>query len=490
MKIPEGPKAGQLMKLAPFQRKFIRGALGSDIRIACLSVGRGAAKTALSSAIALAAFLGVFDPQPNRDVVIAARTRDQGAIAFQFVLGFLRSLPEELQKTVKIRRAPRLELEIETETGRHILRVIASDGMTALGSSPTFVLMDERGHWDGVKGDDLEAALLSGLGKRAGRALIISTSARDDAHPFSIWLDNPGPGIFIQEHRPLPGLPADDPDSLKEANPGAEHGIGSSLEWLQSEAKRAIARGGQTLISFRLYNRNERVSAEARDVLLTTDEWLACEVDELPPRSGDVVVGIDLGGSASMSGVAFYWPDTSRLEAYGTFPGLPSLESRGEADGVKGRYVEMHLRGELNQIGKSTVPVADWLRKIISQIDGEKIAALVADGYKKAEISEALVATGFRCPIIWRRMVWQEASEDCDRFRRAAFDGEIACDPSLLMRSALADAVVLTDASGNIKIAKGRSTGRIDALAAAVLAVAQGARIKNGAVKKSRVVWA
>ena len=81
---------------------------------------------------------------------------------------------------------------------------------------------------------------------------------------------------------------ADDLESLKLANPGAAYGIGSSLDWLQGRARRAIARGGSTLTSFRLYNRNERVSGENLDVLLTVDEWLSCETADLPARrSGD-----------------------------------------------------------------------------------------------------------------------------------------------------------------------------------------------------------
>ncbi len=118
------------------------------------------------------------------------------------------------------------------------------------------------------------------------------------------------------------------------ANPGARYGIGASLEWLQAQARRAIARGGSTLTSFRLYNRNERVSGETRDLLLTVDEWLACETADLPPREGAVVIGIDLGGSASMTAAAFYWPATGRLECFGWFPASPSLLDRGAADGV------------------------------------------------------------------------------------------------------------------------------------------------------------
>ena len=210
LRIPEGPSAGQPMKLAPFQEQFVKGALDDAVNVAVLSIGRGAAKTALSSGIALGALLGEWNHQPKREILIAARTRDQAQIAWKFVAGFAASLPDDIQKQLIFRRSPRLEIECTGDGGGHVLRALAADGKSALGSAPTMVLMDERGHWALDKGNDLEAALLSGLGKRSGRALIVSTSAADDAHPFSRWIDDPQPGVYIQEHRPPPGLPVDD----------------------------------------------------------------------------------------------------------------------------------------------------------------------------------------------------------------------------------------------------------------------------------------
>lgn len=474
--IPEGKFAGRPLRLAPFQVAFIDGALAPGIGTACLSVGRGNAKSALSSGLALGALLGEWDRQPRREVLVAARTVEQGRIIYQFAIGFSRSLPEDVQRQLVFRRSPRLEVEFEGDGGGHVLRVVPADGRTALGTAPTLVIEDERGHWERDAGDALEAALMSGLGKRGGRMLIISTSAADDAHPFSRWLDDPPPGVYVQEHRPPIGLPADDLDSLTLANPGAAYGIGSSIEWLQAEARRAIARGGNALTSFRLYNRNERVSGETRDLLLSVDEWLNCETDSVPPREGACVVGIDLGGSASMTAAAFYWPQTGRLECLGWFPSRPSLLDRGQGDGVSGRYVEMQNRGELSTLGEATVPVAAWLAEVMRHLDGAAVSAIVADRFKQSELGEAMDRVGIRAPITWRGMGFRDGNEDCERFRRACFDGRVKAAPSLLLRSAFSDAVTLRDPAANLKLAKARSTGRIDAASASVIAVAEGAR--------------
>ncbi len=493
LKVPEGPKAGQPLKLAEYQRAFIRGAFEPGVMVACLSIGRGNAKTALAAGVALGSVMGVWDTQPHREIILAARNRDQARTAFQFVVGFIEGLPDAEQDLFAIRRGAKLEVEYKANGGG-LIRVIPADGKSILGGAPTLAILDERAAWERDKGDALENAILSGLGKRDGKALIISTSAPDDANTFSRWLDEPPPGSYVQEHRPAFGLPADDLESLLIANPGAAEGIGASADWLVAQARRAIARGGSALSSFRNLNRNERVSSEDRSVLVTVDEWLAAEVapDDLPPREGICICGTDLGGSRSMSAVSFYWPETGRLEALGTFPAKPGLADRGASDGVGGRYVEMQERGELSVMGENTVPAGPWLAEVVRQLDGITPACIVGDRFRHAEFVEAMDKAGLgRVPFIWRGFGWKDGAEDIERFRRALFDGEVKTVPSLLLRSAFADAITLVDPAGNHKLAKARSLGRIDAAAAAVLAIAEGARRIARPSKQARVpVWA
>ncbi|PKQ11050.1 MAG: terminase [Alphaproteobacteria bacterium HGW-Alphaproteobacteria-1] len=491
--VPEGRRAGRKLRLAGFQKDFVRGAFANDCAVGCLSIGRGNAKTALSSGIALGHLMGEIAPQPKREIIFAARNRDQAKTAFGFLLGFIEGLPEDAQAQFTIRRGSKLEVET-AENGGGLARVIAADGKSILGGAPTLAILDERAAWEREKGDNLENAILSGLGKRDGRALIISTSAPDDANTFSRWLDEPPPGTFVQEHRPEAGLPPDDLESLLVANPGAREGIGSSPEWLVAQARRAIARGGSALSSFRNLNRNERVASDDRSVLITTDEWLSCEVapDALPERAGPCVLGVDLGGSRSMSAAALYWPETARLEALGAFPGQPGLADRGAADGVSNRYSEMAERGELITMGEAIVPLDKFLSAVVARLDGQAVAAIVGDRFRHAEFVDALRGAGLeRVPCVWRGMGWLDGAADVEGFRRALFEQKVRTVPSLLLRSAFADAITLVDPAGNHKLAKGRSLGRIDAAAATVLAVAQGARmLSRPAARGGRIAWA
>jgi len=305
LKVPTGRLAGESVKLAPYQVQFIDGAFADGINVGVLSVGRGNGKSSISAMLCVGELVGAWSDAPEREVIIAARTQEQARIAWNYCVSFIGTLPEDVQESVTIRRQPRFEIQYDDGNGPHLIKAISADGKSALGSSPTLAVLDERGHWPISQGDELEAALLTGLSKRDGKALIISTSASNDMHPFSLWLDREAPGVYRQEHRPTPNLPVDDSDSLLIANPGSKYGIGPSMTRLQEDAALALARGGSALSRFRLLSRNERVAEDNRDALIDLGEWLNCETDTLPPRQGQVVIGIDAGGSASMSGAAY-----------------------------------------------------------------------------------------------------------------------------------------------------------------------------------------
>ena len=490
LRIPEGPKAGERIKLGAFQRQFIEGTFADGVSIGALTVGRGNAKTMLGAGLALGMMLGKIDRQPRREVVIAAKTRDQGMVAWRYIEGLAHSLPTKTRKALAFVKAPRLEVRFDGDHGGHSIRVLASDARNALGLAPVFALLDERGFWDPDKGDQLESAILSALGKRAGRCVVISTSAPTDSHSFSRLLDDPGEGAYVQEHRAPDGAEPDDEAALKAANPGIEAGF-VSLEWLKAQGRRAASRGGNALASFRLFHLNQRTSDETRAVLIDAARWQACEVTELPPREGPLVCGLDLGGSASMSSWANFWPSTGRLECYGAFASQPGLLERGRSDAVGERYLEMHRRGELITLGGQVVPVHEFIAAMLAKLDGYSVGTIVCDRFRQAEFQEALAKTSMRIMPTFRGMGWKDGAEDVERFRQAVFDGRVRAKASLLLRSALGDAVTVIDPAGNAKLAKGRSTGRIDPAAASVLAIAEGARLMGRAAKKpARMVWA
>ncbi|MFN3825981.1 MAG: terminase, partial [Pseudorhodobacter sp.] len=51
LSVPEGKKAGKALKLADFQRKFVKGTFSKNVMVGVLSIGRGNAKTALAAGL-------------------------------------------------------------------------------------------------------------------------------------------------------------------------------------------------------------------------------------------------------------------------------------------------------------------------------------------------------------------------------------------------------------------------------------------------------
>ena len=187
--------------------------------------------------------------------------------------------------------------------------------------------------------------------------------------------------------------------------------------------------------------------------------------------------------------IACYAPQTGRLECLAAFPSEPSLAERGLHDGVGGLYVECARRGELLTLGQRSADITMLLQAALERFG--RPARIVADRWREAELRDALdkarVPTSAFEP---RGMGFKDGAEDVRGFRRACADGRVTPVTSLLMRSAMSEARVVLDPAGNSKLSKGSQGGRRlrardDAAAAAILAVAEGAR-RSGRTQRTR----
>ena len=211
----------------------------------------------------------------------------------------------------------------------------------------------------------------------------------------------------------------------------------------------------------------------SRELVCAVSDWIACTTDDPPPRSGHVVIGVDIGGSSSMTCLVALWPATNRMEAYAAFGDTPDLTARGAADGVGALYAQMQSRGELVVYPGRVTPVAAFLRDCAVRLRGSRVIAAGADRYRKAEAIQALESAGVRWPMHWRGQgasATADGSHDVRAFQRAILSRRIACAPSLVMANAIAESSIRYDASANPALDKARSRSRTDALSAAVIA--------------------
>ena len=77
-------------------------------------------------------------------------------------------------------------------------------------------------------------------------------------------------------------------------------------------------------------------------------------------------MGLDLGGSASLSG-ATSLHENGVLDSFGVFPSQPSLAHRGQSDGVGDLYTRAARQGELYCAGEYTTDVGFLLDKAVDR---------------------------------------------------------------------------------------------------------------------------
>ena len=184
-----------------------------------------------------------------------------------------------------------------------------------------------------------------------------------------------------------------------------------------------------------------------------------------------------------MSALAGYWPDTGALRVLGMFPENPNLIERGLSDGVGELYTRAAALGELHT-GGDEISDVEALLTLALEYWGQP-SRIVCDDWRQSELRQSLRAANFpNVPVELRRMGWKDGAQDLKSFKDSALDGKIFPVPSLLMRSALAEARTLLDPAGNEKLTKAgggrRRNARDDVLAAGVLAVAGGRRAVDG----------
>ena len=201
-------------------------------------------------------------------------------------------------------------------------------------------------------------------------------------------------------------------------------------------------------------------------------------------------MGRRYAGCAAQSAVAGYWPATGALVCISAFPSEPTLAEQGLRDGVGGLYVECARRGELLTLGRHTVDVEALLQAALKRFG--RPSRIVADRWREAELREALDNAGVPLAVLeFRGMGFRDGAEDVRGFRRACADRRVVPAPSLLLRSAMAEARTVSDPVGNAKLSKGSQGGRRvrardDAAAAAILAVAAGVRQPTEPTRRSR----
>ena len=470
--VPSGPLRGRPFVVPDWQQRFIREAMAPGVREAGLCVARKNGKTGLVAAIVLAHLAGPWSRGDWRGLC-TSMTAD---LALQ--LRHAVTTTAELSGVqVTLVKSPRPGSIIGLNGAT--VQFLAADKGTGHAHGADLAIVDEGGLM-GESQRGLWNAMLSSTSGRDGRLLVISILG-DGPMMSELRAREGEPGVCWHGYCSTMTDDPTDPAVWDRSNPGLADGI-KSKDYMRDMARRAVANPAD-MAAFRAYDLNAPQNPD-RVLLVSMEQWNAVKELQVPDRRGPCVVGVDLGGSASMTAAAAYWPQTGRIEVRAALPGIPALSERAIGDGVGTRYQRMVERGELEvYAGVRVTPVRPFLERFLGGLDP---VCLVADRYRQSEAQDVYAALGIRARQVWRGLGWADASADVRAFQRAVIDRRLRPGDSLVLESAIAESALALDPAGNAKLDKGRSRGRIDAASAAVLACGEAERLMGRPLRGPR----
>jgi len=470
-RVPEGMLLGRPVRLLDFQKRFILDIYDNPngTSRAYLSIARKNSKTSTIAMMALAHIVGPEAFQNSR-IVSGAQSRKQAAEVYNYAAKIVMMSPE-LRGIVKLIPSQKtlvgLPMNVEYQA-------IAAEAKGAHGGSPIVAILDEVGQVRGPR-DAFIDAIETAQGAYEGKALLIaiSTQAATDADLFSIWLDdaaqNRDPHIVSHVYTAPKECDLLDRAAWAAANPAL--GVFRSLSDVEEAAERAV-RMPTSENTFRWLYLNQRI--EASSPFVSAGVWASCNAAPEPLDGVPVYGGLDLSSARDLTALVLIGNIDGAWHVHPTFwlPG-EGLAEKSRADRVP--YDLWAQQGFLQTAPGRAIEyeyVAEYMRGVFDSHDIRKIAFdrwgwknlrpwLSKAGFDEATLDEHFVEFG---------QGYQSMSPALRDLETDLLNGNIAHGDHPVLKMCAANAVVQSDPAGNRKLAKDKSSGRIDGMTALTMA--------------------
>lgn len=463
---PEGEHVGEPVKLAPFQKRFIRKVYDNPhgTRRAYLSIARKNGKTALIAGIVLAHLVGP-EAKQNSQIVSGARSREQAGQVFKYAAKMV-ALSPVLSGIIRIipsgKRLIGLPLNVE-------YCALSAEAKTAHGLSPVLAILDEVGQVRGSQDDFIDAITTAQGAHELPLLIAISTQAANDTDLFSQWLDDAerskDPRIVSHVYAAAKDCGLLDKKAWRTANPAL--GIFRSLDDLAEQAKQA-ARMPSAENTFRNLCLNQRVSTVSP--FISVDVWKSCGGVVLEYGSAPVWCGLDLSARTDLTAlvivgkIADVWHVTPHF--WTPEEGLAERAKRDRAP-----YDVWVRQGYLHTTPGATVDyefVAQEVGTILGLLD---VRGIAYDRWRIALLQKELDAQGITLPLAEFGQGFKDMSPALDILESELLNARIAHGGQPVLTMCAMNSVVTKDAAGNRKLDKHKATGRIDGMVALAMAM-------------------
>lgn len=477
--ITQGSLAGTNLAIRPWQRDFLAAVYAEDqdghrpVRTAVLSMARKNGKTQLVAGLALAHLLGP-EAEGRGEVYAAANDKAQAGKTFAEMKAILEEHQELGARVNIINFHKRIEVLHGPGKGS-IFQALSADASTKQGLSPNFVVYDELGT---APKRDLYEALDTAMGARDTPLMcVISTQAASDTAALSTLIDygvkvNSGEVLDPSFHLTLyTAGPDDDPwceDTWRKANPAL--GDFRSLEDVRRQAAQA-QRMPAAEQGFRNLILNQRVDAHVR--FLAKREWDNCAVPvDFAALSGrQCWAGLDLSQSRDLTAFVMVFPDDAG--GFDIFPRffLPERGIAEKSDLDRVPYDIWARQGFLTLIPGATVDPSFVAEAIADACDEYDMQRIAYDRWRIEDLRRELTRMNVAPPLEPFGQGFKDMAPAVDKVERLVAEARLRHAGNPILTFCASNAVIEQDPAGNRKLAKNKSSGRIDGLVALAMAL-------------------
>lgn len=484
LKHVKGRNSGAPFELSDWQRYELIEPLfgwkridGSRLyRRAFLAVPRKNGKSTLAAGIAL--YMLFADREQGAEVYSAAADREQAAIVFETA----RQMVDGSGPLAKIARVYRRSIAVPSSASNY--RVLSADAYTKHGLNAHGIVMDEL---HAQPNRELFDVLATSLGAREQPLLVSITTAGYEQQSicreewdYTVQVASgviEDPSFLGVIYAAPEGADWTDPETWSTANPGI--GVSIGLDYLQQECERAKSIPSYQN-TFRRLHLNEWTSQDVRWLdLAAWDENAADLSSEL--EGEPCYVGLDLAATTDLAAAVAVFPRPDgryAVEPHFFIPG-EDLRERGLRDRVP--YEAWSRDGHLIATPGDVIDYAAIRAKVNELGEKYHVLELAFDRWGSTQLVQDLEADGFTCVPFGQGFASMSAPSK--ELLRLILERRIAHAGHPVLRWNADNVAAIQDPAGNVKPDKRRSTGRIDGVVAAIMALDRA--IRGGGTKKS-----
>jgi len=465
-RIPEGKFVGQPLKLREFQRKIVLDIYDSPTRMAIISFGRKNAKTTLAAVLVILHLCGP-EARANSQLFSGAQSRDQAAILFSLAAKIIRQSPE-LSHYVGIRDTAKQLYCQELGT---LYRALSAEATTAYGLSPAFVVHDELGQVKGPRFELYEALETAAGAQEAPLSIVISTQAPTDADLLSVLIDDaktkqdPKTKLFL--YTADMALDPFSEEAQRAANPA--YGDFLNAEEVKSQAE-AARRMPAREAAYRNLVLNQRVNMS--NPLIARAVWESCSGEaEEDAFLNEAWIGLDLSARNDLTALVLVGKDRDgvfhiRPEFFAPETGVNERAHRDREP-----YDVWAREGFLTLTPGASIDYAYVAHRLVELCDDYQITEIAFDRWRIDILKTELARIGAELPLVPFGQGFKDMTPAVDALESLLLNGKIKHGSHPILNMCASNAVAIRDPSGNRKLDKSKSTGRIDGIVAMAMAL-------------------